>query len=146
LRIWLKFGQQGEGGHVPPQTEPFEMSNPFGPATSGTSAASAQSNPATARYRKPRIHIIAGIVSALAGAAILVYGAQYFLFHPPTPTDEFVGGRMWVAGSWLLGGGVTLTFARPWVAALVGFFSPAFTFALAMVLYVVLIVLSAVIS
>jgi hypothetical protein len=95
------------------------------------------------QYRKPRIQVIGGIGLALAGAAILAYGAQCFLFHPPTETDEYIGSRMWIVGSWLLGGGLTLTFARPWVAALVGFISPVFTFGFAYFLYLALILLSA---
>jgi len=63
-----------------------------------------------------------------------------------TATDELIGGRMWIVGSWLLGGGVTLTIARPWVAALVGFFSPAFTFAMALLLYFVLLLLAPILS
>ena len=95
------------------------------------------------QYGNPRIHVIGGIGLALAGAAILAYGAQRFLFHPPTETDEYIGSRMWIVGSWLLGGGITLTFARPWVAALVGFFTPGLTFGMAIFLYLALSVLSA---
>ena len=87
-----------------------------------------------------------GIALALAGATILASSAQYFLFHPMTATDEYIGSRMWIVGSWLLGGGFTLTVARPWVAALVGFFTPALTFMSAMVLYFVLVLLSLMLS
>jgi hypothetical protein len=100
-------------------------------------------NDSHGRYRRPRIHVIGGIGLALAGAAILAYGAQCFLFHPPTESDGYIGSRMWIIGIWLLGGGITLTFARPWVAALVGFFTPGLTFAMAVFLYLALIVLSA---
>jgi hypothetical protein len=82
--------------------------------------------------------VIVGVALALAGAAILAFSLQFFLFHPMTATDEYIGQRMWIVGSWLLGGGVTLTIARPRVAALVGFFAPALTFGMAMVLYIVL--------
>ena len=102
--------------------------------------------PANDQYRKPRIEVIVGVALALAGAAILAFSVQYFLFHSMTVTDEFIGQRMWIVGSWLLGGGVTLTIARPWVAALVGFFAPALTFGMAMVFYFVLILLSPVLS
>jgi len=87
-----------------------------------------------------------GVALALAGAAILAFSLQFFLFHPMTATDELIGGRMWIVGSWLLGGGVTLTIARPWVAALVGFFSPALTFAMALLLYFVLLLLAPILS
>ena len=97
-------------------------------------------------YRKPRIHVIGGIGLALAGAAILAFGARFFLFHPMTDTDEYIGWRMWIVGSWLLGGGITLTIARPWVAALVGFFAPGLTFGMAMFLYLALMILSAILS
>jgi hypothetical protein len=90
--------------------------------------------------------VIVGIALALAGAAILAFSAQFFLFHPMTATDEYIGRRMWIVGSWLLGGGVTLTVARPWVAVLVGFFAPALTFGMAMLLYFVLILLSPMLS
>jgi hypothetical protein len=83
-----------------------------------------------------------GVALALGGAAILAFSAQFFLFHPMTATDEYIGWRMWIVGSWLLGGGATLTVARPWVAALVGFFAPALTFGMAMLLYLVLILLA----
>lgn len=127
------------------------MSNPFSKSSTGASTGnlserSDKTNQPIARYFKPRIHVIVGIASAMAGAAILAFSTQYFLFHPMTPTDEYVGGRMWIVGSWLLGGGVTLTFARPWVAALVGFFAPAFTFAIAILLYFALILLGPLLS
>ncbi len=105
-----------------------------------------KTNHSNDQYRKPRIHVIVGIALALAGAAILAYSAQFFLFHPMTATDEYIGPRMWIVGSWLLGGGVTLTIARPWVAAFVGFFAPAFTFGMAMLLYFVLVLLSSILS
>lgn len=82
-----------------------------------------------------------GAALALGGAAILVYSLKYFLFGPMTASDERIGSRLWMVGSWLLGGGVTLTFARPWVAALVAFFSPALTFGMAMLLYILLALL-----
>lgn len=91
---------------------------------------------------KPRIRVIGGVALALGGGAILAYSTQYFLFHPMTATDEYIGLRMWIVGSWLLGAGFTLTIARPWVAALVGFFAPALTFGIAMLLYFVLLLLA----
>ena len=103
-------------------------------------------NDSNDQYRKPRIHVIGGIGLALVGAAILAFAARCFLFHPPTDTDEYIGTRMWIVGSWLLGGGITLTIARPWVAALVGFFAPALTFGLAVFLYLALSALSAMLS
>src|SRR4051794_15451520 len=101
------------------------MSNPYSSSSTGASTGnpsdrSDKTNPLNGQYRKPRIHVIVGIALALAGAAILAINAQFFLFHPMTADDEYVGGRMWLVGSWLLGGGVTLTIARPWIAALVG--------------------------
>lgn len=101
-----------------------------------------KTNSSNHQYRKPRLQRIGGIGLALVGAAILVYSLQFFLFHPMTARDEYIGSRLWVVGSWLLGGGVTLSIARPWVAVLVGFFAPAFTFAIAMLLFFVLIFLS----
>lgn len=103
---------------------------------------SEKSIPSNDRYRKPRIHRIVGVTLALAGAAILAFSLQFFLFHPMTATDEYIGPRMWFVGSWLLGGGITLAIARPWVAALVGFCSPALTFGVAMLLYFVLLFLA----
>lgn len=94
------------------------------------------------RRRQPRSHRVLGVALALVGAAILVISLQYFLFHPMTQTAEYIGSRMWLVGSWLLGGGVTLTFARPLVAALVAFFSPALTFVMAMLLYFAMIFLA----
>ena len=98
------------------------------------------------QYRKPRILVIGGIGIALVGAAILAYSSQFFLFHAMTDPDEYIGVRMWIAGSWLLGGGITLTFAKPWIAALVGFFSPVLTIGLSVFVYLALVVLSAVLS
>jgi len=114
------------------------MENPSDPADKTTHSKEG--------YRKPRIHVIGGIGLALAGAAILAFSARFFLFHPMTDTDEYIGTRMWVVGSWLLGGGITLTLARPWVAGLVGFFAPGLTFGIAMFLYLVLSFLSAILS
>lgn len=94
------------------------------------------------QYWKPRIHRIVGVALALAGAAILAFSLQFFLFHPMTAADEYIGLRMWIVGSWLLGGGVTLAMARPWVAVLVGFLSPVFTFGMAMLLYFLLLLLA----
>ena len=127
------------------------MSNPDTSSLTGASTGNPSDRPdkrnySNDQYRKPRIHVIGGICLALAGAAILAYGAHFFIFHPPTATDEYIGLRMWIVGSWLLGGGITLTFARPWVAALVGFFAPGLTFGLAMFLYVALAILSAILS
>ena len=127
------------------------MSNPDNSSWTGTSTGkpgdrSDKTNDSNDQYRKPRIHVIGGLGLALAGAAILAFAARFFLFHPPTVTDESIGGRMWIVGSWLLGGGITLTIARPWVAALVGFFSPALTFGMAVFLYLALSALSALLS
>ena len=127
------------------------MSNPFSSSSTGASTEnpsdrSDKTNHTNDQYRKPRIHVIGGIALALAGAAILAYSAQFFLFHPMTANDEYIGRRMWIVGSWLLGGGLTLTIGRPWVAALVGFFAPALTFGMAMLLYFVLIFLSPMLS
>ena len=127
------------------------MSNPFSSSSSGASTGnpsdrSNKTHYSNDQYRKPRIHVIVGVALALAGAGILAFSTQFFLFHPMTATDEYIGRRMWIVGSWLLGGGVTLTVARPWVAALVGFFAPALTFGMAMVLYFVLILLSPMLS
>ena len=97
-------------------------------------------------YRKPRSHRIVGVALAVGVVTILACSLQFFLFHPMTATDEYIGPRMWLAGSWLLGGGVTLTFARPWVAALVAFFSPALTFGMAMLLYFMFIFLAPILS
>ena len=80
----------------------------------------------------------------MAGVAVLAFSAKCLLFHPPTETDEYFGRRAWIVGSWLLGGGITLTIARPWVAALVAFFAPAITFAMAVILYLALSALSAI--
>ena len=101
-------------------------------------------NDSNDQCRKPRIHVIGGIGLALAGAAILAFSARFFLFHPMTDTDEYIGGRMWIVGSWLLGGGITLTIARPWVAVLVGFFAPGLTIGMAMLLYLALSILAAI--
>jgi hypothetical protein len=90
--------------------------------------------------------VIGGIGLALAGAAILAFSTRYFLFHPMTATDEFIGWRMWIVGSWLLGGGIALTFARPWVAVLVGFFAPGLTIGMAVFLFLALSILSAILS
>jgi hypothetical protein len=100
-----------------------EMSNPYSSSSTGASTEnpidlSDKTNHSKDQYRKPRIHVIVSIAFALAGAAILAFSAQFFLFHPMTATDEYIGRRMWIVGSWLLGGGVALTVARPWVAAL----------------------------
>lgn len=127
------------------------MSNPDSSSSNGASTGSPsdrseKTNHSNEQYAKPRIHVIGGIGLALAGAAILALSVQFFLFHPMTATDESIGLRTWIVGSWLLGGGVTLTIARPWVATLVGFFAPAFTFGMAMLLYFVLILLSPMLS
>jgi hypothetical protein len=127
------------------------MSNPYtssltGALTGNPSDRPDKTNYSNDQYRKPRIHVIGGIGLALAGAAILAFGARFFLFHPMTDTDEYIGGRMWIVGSWLLGGGITLTIARPWVAALVGFFAPGLTFGMAVFLYLALSILSAILS
>lgn len=98
------------------------------------------------RKRKPRSHVIVGVGVALAGAVMLAYSLRFFLFRPMTATDEFIGPRMWIVGSWLLGGGITFAFARPWVAVLVGFFSPALTFGIGMLLYFALILLAPMLS
>ena len=103
-------------------------------------------NQGNGHHRKPRIQVIAGVVLTLVGATILGFSLQYFLFHPMTADDEYIGTRMWVVGSWLFGGGILLTFARPWVAALVAFFSPVITFALAMLLYFALVLLAPLLS
>ena len=127
------------------------MSNPDTSPLTGASTESPSDRPdktnyANGQHRKPRIHVLGGIGLALVGAAILAFGARFFLFHPMTDTDEYIGWRMWIVGSWLLGGGITLTFARPWVAALVGFFAPALTFGMAMFLYLALAILSVILS
>ncbi|MDA0283045.1 MAG: hypothetical protein O3B86_06785, partial [Planctomycetota bacterium] len=70
----------------------------------------------------------------------------YFLFHPMTDTDEYIGTRLWIVGSWLLGGGIALTIARPWVAVLVGFFSPSLTLTMALFLYLALAILFPILS
>jgi hypothetical protein len=115
-------------------------------STGNPSDRSGKTNHSNDRYRKPRIHRIVGVALAFAGAAILAFSLQFFLFHPMTATDEYIGRRMWIVGSWLLGGGVTLTIARPWVAALVGFFSPTLTFGMAVLLYFVLLLLAPILS
>lgn len=97
-------------------------------------------------YRKPRSHRVAGVLIALVWATVLGFSLQFFLFHPMTESDELIGSRMWIVGSWLLGGGVTLTIARPWIAAIVGFVAPALTFAMAMLMYFVLIFLGPLLS
>jgi hypothetical protein len=117
-----------------------------GASTGNPSDRSDKTNHSNDQYRKPRIHRIVGVALALAGAAILAFSLQFFLFHPMTATDEYIGTRMWIVGSWLLGGGITLTIARPWVAGLVGFFAPGLTFGMAMFLYLVLSILSAILS
>ena len=127
------------------------MCNPYSSSSTGASTGnpsdpSDKTNITNDQYRKPRIHLILGIGLALTGAAILVFSAQFFLFHPMTATDESIGQKMWTVGSWLLGGGVTLTVTRPWVAALVGFCSPALTFGMAMFCYFVLLLLSPLLS
>ena len=109
-------------------------------AASGVSGANPFAPPDTknhirSQYRKPRFHRVAGVVLALAGAGTLALSLRYFLFHPMTETDEFIGPRLWVVGSCLLGGGLTLAVARPWIAVLVGFVSPVLTFGMAKVLY-----------
>lgn len=105
-----------------------------------------KTNHSNDRYRKPRTHRLVGVTLALAGAGILAFSLPFFLFHPMTATDEYIGTRLWIVGSWLLGGGVTLTIARPWIAALVGFFSPTLTFGIAMLLYFVLLFLAPILS
>lgn len=92
-------------------------------------------------YRKPRSPRVLGGVLAFVGAAILVFSLKYFLFHAMTASDEYIGTRLWVVGSWLFGGGIALTIARPWIAALVGFVSPVLTFIVAMLLYFTLLFL-----
>jgi hypothetical protein len=123
-----------------------DNSSSAGASTGNLSDRSTHTNHSIDPYRKPRIHLIVGITLALTGATILGFSTRYFLFHPMTATDEYIGLRLWIVGSWLLGGGVTLTFARPWVAALVGFFAPALTFGMAMFLYIVLSLLSPLLS
>lgn len=97
--------------------------------------------------RKTPNRPIIGATMAAVGLMILMLGSYYMMFkNPRSNVEDLFGLAMWILGSSLLGGGITLMFARGWIAFLIAFLSPGVTFGILVALYWGFFILNAILA
>ncbi|PHR94540.1 MAG: hypothetical protein COA78_32110 [Blastopirellula sp.] len=77
-----------------------------------------------ANHQEEKWQVFTGLVMAFIGLATIAIGSFFVFKNPMSNEENALGLMLWVIGSWLLGGGISLTAMRPLFACIIGFLTP----------------------